>query len=93
MKTMKFNRDMFYTSQDVPIYLKGFEYQVEDNMVDRWLKRGGEIVETKPKKTKEVEKDVGQEEISDSIETTEEVETEAGNFEMPSDKKKKKNNR
>jgi hypothetical protein len=45
MKTfMKFSQDMFYDSKDVPIYNKGKVYEIPENMVARWLKRGGEIV-------------------------------------------------
>lgn len=41
-KKMKFTEDKYY-NRDV-IYTAGKVYDVPDNMVDRWLKRGGEIV-------------------------------------------------
>ena len=50
MKRMRFNRDMFYNSTDtVATYEKDKIYEIEDRNVDRWLKRGGEIVEDLPK--------------------------------------------
>lgn len=42
-KKMRFSEDKYY-NHDV-IYQKGQIYEVPDNMVMRWLKRGGEIVE------------------------------------------------
>jgi len=54
MHKMKFSKDMFYTDRDVPLYQKGKVYDVEDRMVVRWLKRGGEIVEDAPKVQEEV---------------------------------------
>lgn len=44
MAKMKFAKDMFYTSRDVPLYTAGRVYEVAEEMVDRWLKRGGELV-------------------------------------------------
>jgi len=44
---MKFTEDKYY-NRDV-IYVAGKVYDVPDNMVDRWLKRGGEIVIEEPK--------------------------------------------
>jgi len=41
---MVFSCDMIYKDQTTPLYLKGVVYDVEDAMVSRWLKRGGEIV-------------------------------------------------
>ncbi len=47
---MIFNRTMFYDSREIPIYNAGIVYEIPLNMVDRWLKRGGVIVdEPKPK--------------------------------------------
>jgi hypothetical protein len=43
MKKMKFFEDKYY-NLDI-IYQAGQTYEVEDHMVDRWLKRGGVIVE------------------------------------------------
>lgn len=46
-KKMKFTEDKYY-NRDV-MYVAGKVYDVPDNMVERWLKRGGEIVvEEKP---------------------------------------------
>lgn len=41
-KKMKFTEDKYY-NRDV-IYVAGKVYDIPENMVDRWLKRGGEIV-------------------------------------------------
>lgn len=43
MKTVKmiFPRDMFYNDLANPIYVANKIYDVPENMVDRWLKRGG----------------------------------------------------
>lgn len=43
MKKMKFTEDKYYNLEI--IYVKDTVYEIEDCMVDRWLKRGGEIVE------------------------------------------------
>ena len=43
---MKFKEDKFYNDQTVPYYEKGKVYEVRGaDMIQRWLKRGGEIVE------------------------------------------------
>ncbi len=47
MKKMKFPKDMYYNDLSKPLYLKGEIYEVEDKNVQRWLNRGGEIVEDK----------------------------------------------
>lgn len=53
-KTQKmiFGEDKFYNNPNEPIYLKGMVYDVPSSMVDRWLKRGGQLVGDKaaPKK-------------------------------------------
>lgn len=41
---MRFHKDMFYTDQENALYHAGEIYEIEAKMVDRWLKRGGEIV-------------------------------------------------
>lgn len=46
-KKMRFTEDKYY-NRDV-IYTAGKVYDVPDNMVDRWLKRGGEILEEEVK--------------------------------------------
>lgn len=51
MKLMKFSRNMFYESQDVPLYYADKVYEIEDKMVDRWLKRGGVVVDQKGRQT------------------------------------------
>lgn len=40
---MIFTQDMFYQDPEVPLYDKGRVHQVPNNMVERWLKRGGQI--------------------------------------------------
>lgn len=40
---MRFRKDMFYNNPNVPYYSAGVVYDVPLRMVDRWLKRGGEI--------------------------------------------------
>jgi hypothetical protein len=55
MKKMKFPKDMFYTDMNNPLYRKGEVYEVEDRMVERWLKRGGIVVEELPVVEKAVE--------------------------------------
>lgn len=44
---MKFARDMFYDDPNVPLYDSGKVYDVPVNMKDRWIKRGGELVDEK----------------------------------------------
>lgn len=51
-KKMKFTEDKYY-NRDV-IYVAGKVYDVPDNMVDRWIKRGGEIVVESPVKEEPV---------------------------------------
>lgn len=41
---MRFPRDMYYNDLNNPIYRKGEIYEIEPQMVERWVKRGGEIV-------------------------------------------------
>lgn len=41
---MKFSRSMFYNDPQVPLYEANTVYEIEPNMVDRWLKRGGVVV-------------------------------------------------
>lgn len=51
---MIFSKDMFYNDQNVPMYVAGKVYDIEERMVARWLKRGGQIVdETTKVETKE----------------------------------------
>lgn len=40
---MRFRKDMYYNDRNVPYYSAGVIYDVPLSMVDRWLKRGGEI--------------------------------------------------
>lgn len=68
MKTvkMKFHADMYYGNQDVPLYRAGEVYEISDEgrgMIDRWLKRGGVIVEegSSAKKVEEVQAPVDSE--------------------------------
>jgi hypothetical protein len=65
---------MFYNNPDVPIYEANKVYEVEDNMVNRWLIRGGEIVEDAPHKELKIpEKESipdGKEDLVDSKEKT-----------------------
>lgn len=42
---MIFSKDMFYNDMNKPLYCAGKIYDVEENMVARWLKRGGEVVD------------------------------------------------
>lgn len=45
---MKFNEDKFYNDLNHPIFFKGEVYEVEGvEWIQRWLKRGGVIVEGK----------------------------------------------
>lgn len=41
---MYFSQDMFYTDLSTPLYNAGKTYFVEQRMVNRWLKRGGVVV-------------------------------------------------
>lgn len=50
MKLMKFNRDMFYNDLNIPLYRAGVVYEIDEKMVSRWIKRGGEVVTEKPSK-------------------------------------------
>lgn len=43
---MKFSEDKFYNDMDTPFYVKGIVYDVPMEMKDRWLTRGGIIVDT-----------------------------------------------
>ncbi len=45
MTKMKFNRDMYYDDRTKPLYSAGIVYEIPHGMVNRWLKRGGVIVE------------------------------------------------
>ena len=48
---MKFSKNMFYTDLDNPIFFSGVVYELEgEEWIQRWLKRGGEIVDEKPAK-------------------------------------------
>tara|TARA_R110000868_G_C10890032_1_gene763530 strand:+ start:1120 stop:1386 length:267 start_codon:yes stop_codon:yes gene_type:complete len=40
---MQFHCDMLYN--DKVVYTRGTVYEVPNSMVDRWLKRGGEIID------------------------------------------------
>ncbi len=53
---MKFNRPMYLTDRNIPLYMPGKVYDVPGKMVERWLKRGGVIVKDEVKKV-EVKKD------------------------------------
>jgi len=69
---MRFKEDKFYNAQ--VLYTKDVIYDVPDNMVDRWLKRGGEIIEAVvelPKPVLEVEAPV-----EDPVHDVEELEAE-----------------
>ena len=45
---MRFKEAKFYNDLSKPLYLPGEVYQIEGaDMIQRWLKRGGEIVEGK----------------------------------------------
>jgi hypothetical protein len=44
MTKMKFNRNMYYNDLVNPLYIPGVIYDVDNKMVERWIKRGGEIV-------------------------------------------------
>ncbi len=46
MKKVKviFPRDIFHSSQEVPDYQGGVEYEFPENAVDYWIKRGAQIV-------------------------------------------------
>lgn len=50
-KKMRFTEDKQY--RDIT-YLKGQVYDIPDELVDRWIKRGGEIVGDIPVQSKEV---------------------------------------
>lgn len=41
---MRFSKDMYYTDQNIPLYVAGKIYDVPESMVHRWVKRGGDIV-------------------------------------------------
>ena len=41
---MMFGKEVFFKSQTVPHFLPGKVYDVEARSVDKWLKRGGQIV-------------------------------------------------
>lgn len=71
MTKMKFSKDMFYTNPNVPLYCAGKVYDVEDNMVARWLKRGGEIVSATPPKV-EVPKPVVDSDTKEPVEPVDE---------------------
>lgn len=49
---MIFSEDMFYDDLANPLYDKGTKYLVPGNMVDRWLMRGGMLVD-EPNMTKQ----------------------------------------
>ncbi len=51
MKTVKmhFSRDLFYNDPNVPLYLAGHSYDIEEKLVEKWLKRGAQIVSEMPK--------------------------------------------
>lgn len=42
---MRFKEDKFYTDLNNPIYRKGQIYDIPNNMVERWIKRGGTIID------------------------------------------------
>jgi len=43
---MRFKENKFYNDLDVPLYIAGEVYVIKGaDMIQRWLKRGGEIVE------------------------------------------------
>lgn len=56
-KTVKmvFAEDKFYNDPNVPLYKAGELYDIPENMVSRWLKRGGTIVELTPKEEAKAE--------------------------------------
>lgn len=47
-KKMKFFADKFYNDLNKPLYLAGQIYDVPEDMVARWQKRGGVLVEDIP---------------------------------------------
>lgn len=69
---MIFRENKFYNDLKKPIYLAGVVYEIEPNMVQRWLKRGGKIVEV-PVAKPEVEPQI-QEPVESSEEKSEDVE-------------------
>jgi hypothetical protein len=46
---MRFQKDMYYEDQNVPLYKGGEDVDVPERMVSRWLKRGGMLVADLPK--------------------------------------------
>lgn len=77
MVKMKFPRDMYYNDMNVPLYNAGKVYEIEDSMVTRWIKRGGEIVEDeKPQPKVEAPpktEDAKQEPVEDAKEKAEDI--------------------
>ncbi len=51
MKTVKmiFSRDVFYNDPTVPKYEAGKSYDIPEDSVEKWLKRGAQIVSEVPK--------------------------------------------
>lgn len=45
---MRFREDKFYSDLNVPLYRKGIIYDVPLDKKDRWVKRGGELVDEDP---------------------------------------------
>lgn len=52
---MSFTEHKYYNDLNNPLYLAGEVYEIEDNMVERWLKRGGKIVSGEIKLAKQDE--------------------------------------
>lgn len=44
---MRFKVDMFYNDLEKPLYLKNQIYNIPERMIQRWLNRGGELVDSK----------------------------------------------
>lgn len=42
---MRFPKDMYYSDPNVPLYSGGKVVDVPESKVDRWLKRGGVLIE------------------------------------------------
>lgn len=60
---MTFAENKFYNDPNEPLYMAGVVYDVPVNMADRWLKRGGTILENS---------DIGPDESNDGGESVEE---------------------
>ena len=73
MKRMLFQKDAYFNNPNTPLYDAGKIYDIEDRMVEKWMKRGAVIVEEPTKVEEPVVEEVPKQE-TETKETVEETE-------------------